>query len=321
MRHHQGDGARFVTGLDGFQERKVLLHGRHDAHGARQRTVDADQLDVQVVDPIDVREDLVAHRIDHAVVQAPVHGDRVLVQRGVVRRLPGTFQDGAVLRRDLGKLFVAHVAHVLRHRLALDHGARLECVADQLEIHRGDLQATLGHRGDEAGRLQPRDHLAHRAQRHAEQQRQLLLGNELPRLQARGQHLLPEALVGLVAQMVRGGRSHGIIITSVKHVRQMFDGGQGFRGAKPRVCMLASPEQPRARVSAHGRTHARRGRRTPKTRARQRAHTLPGPCVLATPDQSRSSGGRVPPLAAMRVITCLCSHRFHSAEPGSALPV
>lgn len=35
----------------------------------------------------------------------------------------------------------------------------------------------------------------------------------------------------------------------------------------------------------------------------------------------RISGGSVPPLAAMRVITCLCSQMFHSAEPGSALPV
>jgi len=38
-------------------------------------------------------------------------------------------------------------------------------------------------------------------------------------------------------------------------------------------------------------------------------------------DQSRSSGGSVPPLAAMLRITCLCSQMFQAAEPGSSFPL
>jgi len=38
-------------------------------------------------------------------------------------------------------------------------------------------------------------------------------------------------------------------------------------------------------------------------------------------DQSRRSGGSVPPLAAMLRITCLCSQMFQAAEPGSSLPL
>ncbi|GAA4335525.1 hypothetical protein GCM10023165_12050 [Variovorax defluvii] len=59
------------------------------------------------------------------------------------------------------------------HRLALDHCAHLPGVADQLHVHRGDLQPPLGHRLDEAGRLQPGHQLADRGQGHFQELHQL----------------------------------------------------------------------------------------------------------------------------------------------------
>ena len=63
--------------------------------------------------------------------------------------------------------------------LALEHAAQLEGVVDQLQVDMRDLQPALRHGAQQAFGLQPRDQLAHGAQRHAQQLHQLALRNEL----------------------------------------------------------------------------------------------------------------------------------------------
>ena len=200
-----------VAPLQRGDEAQVLLHRRDQPRRRDDALFELDQPHPQGVDAVDLGHDLVAHSVDHAVVQAPV--ERLgIVEQGIVDRSgagAGAAQDVAVAGLDRIELALADAVREMRDGLALDHAAQLERVADQLEVDMRDLQATLRHGPDQATGLEPRNHLAHSTQRHVEQGHQLALRNELAAADAATEDLLREPLVGPRPLAERFAR-HGI---------------------------------------------------------------------------------------------------------------
>ena len=167
-----------------------------------------DQAHAQGVHTVVLGHDLIAEGVHHAVVQAPVQGLRILEQLAVDLGRAGAAQDVTVVGLDGVELFLAGGVHEMQDGLALDHGAYLECVADQLQVDMGDVQAALGHGTYQAIGLQARDHLAHGAQRYVEQCHQFALRDELPAADTATQDLLRETLISpraLAHAIGRGG--------------------------------------------------------------------------------------------------------------------
>ena len=170
--------------------------------GVQRDAIEPDEADAQAVDAVDRRDDLVAERVDHRVVQAPV--DRL---RGVEQRrrhaARGALDDVAVRGLERVELCVGRGQRELRGRFPLQRQAELERVAHELHVDVGDLQAALRHRDEQAFGFQARNHFADRAERQARERRELALRHELPGTDPRGQELLLEAVVRLPAQLAR----------------------------------------------------------------------------------------------------------------------
>ena len=145
---------RGVALAQGGDEAQVLLH-RRNQDGRRDDTLlQFDQAHAQAVDAVNVRHDLIAQRVHHAVVQAPVQRLGVVQQLGVGGAgLVGARQDLLVRRLNGGQLRIAGALHKGQNRLALDHAAHLKRITDEFEVHMGDLQASLRYGFDQAAGL------------------------------------------------------------------------------------------------------------------------------------------------------------------------
>ena len=105
--------------------------------------------------------------------------------------------------------FVGRVERELHRGVALDHHPEAERVADQAHVDLRDLHAALRNRADEPVRLEARDELADRAERHPGDLGELALRDELAGADLPLEEAAREALVGLVAQLHAGATLRG----------------------------------------------------------------------------------------------------------------
>src|SRR5205823_6047941 len=94
-----------ITRSQRSQQRKMLFHRGSQHLFVEDNAVQANEPDSQAVDTIDARNDLIAERVDHPVVQSPVDRLRTVEQRrrDAAASLP---DDVAVRRLELVELRV-----------------------------------------------------------------------------------------------------------------------------------------------------------------------------------------------------------------------
>ena len=151
----------------------------------------ADQPDLDPVDAIGLRDDVVAEVVDDGLVELAV--DLLGLLDELASSTPARPARGSPMRGAQRPIASSLAARESRDRLALEDQAELEGVADQAEVDGRDLQAALRHRDDQALGLEPGDQLADGAERQAGERDELALADELAGLDVAREEALREA--------------------------------------------------------------------------------------------------------------------------------